>query len=106
MSEHLGQIDRVLADKLVFGNGSSHVEPINESKLINDFWEANSLAFFPQNIVALVRRISVATLENERWRGGGIPYRKVSGRVLYRKSDVINWLESYPVVSSTSNERV
>jgi len=52
--------------------------------------------------VASVVDCSTKTLECNRWRGKGIPFRKVNGRVLYQKHDVINWLESYALVTSTS----
>ena len=71
-------------------------------ELVQEFWNAHSLAFFDQNVVAAVRAISIATLENERWRGTGIAFRKISGRVLYRKSDVVSYLEGHDLVINTS----
>lgn len=59
-------------------------------------------AFFSQEIVAPVTSKSLKTLEAERWRGNGIPYRKCSGRVLYRKLDVVQWLEGHALIHSTS----
>jgi hypothetical protein len=70
------------------------------------FWSAPMEAFFGQKIIASVTNSSTKTLECNRWRGRGIPYRKTStGRVLYRKSDVVSWLESQQLVCSTSEYR-
>lgn len=69
---------------------------------VKEFWKADPHTFFGEDWIAPVRSVGVATLQNERWYGKGIPFRKISGRVLYRKIDVISWLESYPLVNSTS----
>lgn len=48
--------------------------------------------------------VSVGTLANMRWRGGGPPYIRMSGRcVRYRPSAVEKWI-SEREVSSTSEE--
>lgn len=73
-----------------------------EIELINTFWAAPLEALFGQETIAPVIRRSVKSLESDRWRGKGIPYRKCSGRVLYRKSDVIFWIENHALVTSTS----
>lgn len=69
---------------------------------IKEFWEAPIEAFFSEAKLAPVIGCSVKTLQCNRWRKSGIPFRKVSGRVLYKKADVIAWLESHPIVHSTS----
>lgn len=74
----------------------------SDIELVQIFWTAPIEAFFGQETIAPVTNKSVKTLESDRWRGVGIPYRKVSGRVLYQKRDVINWLESHALVTSTS----
>lgn len=73
-----------------------------DAELIQLFWSAPNEAFFGQETIAPVTSSSIKTLESNRWRGKGIPYRKCAGRVLYRKADVIAWLESHALVSSTS----
>lgn len=73
-----------------------------DSDSIRIFWDAPSDAFFGQEIVAHVTNSSVKTLECNRWRKLGIPFRKVSGRVLYRKVDVVRYLESHELVLNTS----
>jgi hypothetical protein len=75
----------------------------SEMELVNIFWAAPNEAFFGQETIAPVTNASAKTLEANRWKGVGIPYRKTSGRrILYRKSDVITWLEGHQLVNSTS----
>ena len=73
-----------------------------DAELVQIFWAAPQEAYFDQFTVAPVTGRSTKTLECDRWRGKGIPFRKVGGRILYKKGDVINWLESYARVTSTS----
>jgi len=77
----------------------------SELEQIQIFWKAPIDALFSDNTIAPVIGRSIKTLQCDRWRGKGIPYRKCGGRVLYRKSDVIAWLESHKLVSSTSEYR-
>jgi hypothetical protein len=74
----------------------------SEAELVQNFWAAPVQAFFGQESIAAVIQRNVKTLESDRWRGIGIAFRKCSGRVLYRKSDVIAWLEGHELVASTS----
>lgn len=73
-----------------------------DCELVQIFWSAPREAFFGQETIAPVTNKSIKTLECDRWRGLGIPYRKIGGRVLYQKCDVINWLKSHALVTSTS----
>jgi hypothetical protein len=66
---------------------------MTENNPILVFWAAPNEALFPSNVVADVRGVSVALLERERWLGNGPPYRKIRGRVLYRKGDVLAWMD-------------
>jgi predicted DNA-binding transcriptional regulator AlpA len=47
--------------------------------------------------VAKLAKLSVRTLSDRRWKKTGPPYRKLSpgkgGRVRYRRSDVLAWLQ-------------
>lgn len=45
---------------------------------------------------------SPRTLQKQRVTGGGIPFVKLTTRVRYRKTDIDNWLENLPVLTSTS----
>jgi len=60
---------------------------------IVSFWTSPPEALFPSPVIAQVRNVSVALLERERWLGNGPPYRKIRGRVLYRKGDVQAWMD-------------
>ena len=75
----------------------------SKTEHVQNFWVAPSEALFNQETVAAVFCLSTKTLECDRWRGTGIPYRKIGGRVLYRKADVIQWLEGHRLVNSTSD---
>ena len=77
---------------------------LSHSEHVQNFWSAPMEALFGQNTIAAVTNKSIKTLESDRWRGLSIPYRKVSGRVLYQKCNVINWLESHALVTSTSED--
>ncbi|MFZ2315827.1 MAG: DNA-binding protein [Gammaproteobacteria bacterium] len=69
---------------------------------ISEFWAADPQALFGESYIAPVMGVQVSTLQNDRWQGKGILYRKISGRVLYRKSDVISYIEGHELVASTS----
>lgn len=71
-------------------------------ELVAIFWALPTEALFGQETIAPVTNKSIKTLEGDRWRGTGIPYRKIDGRVLYQKKDVVAWLESHELVTSTS----
>jgi len=45
---------------------------------------------------------STAWLARKRWEGDGIPYRKIGRHVRYQESVVMEWLNSQPQLSSTS----
>lgn len=53
----------------------------------------------PDRVAAYLGR-SVGTLSNWRNIGCGPKFRRVGGNILYRKCDVIGWIEANPAVSS------
>jgi hypothetical protein len=57
------------------------------------FWSAPDEALFAPGTIAKVRNVSTSLLDRERWLGTGPKYRKVRGRVLYRKGDVLAWMD-------------
>ncbi len=71
-------------------------------KSINEFYSAPDTALFSQIIIAHVRDCSPATMERDRWQGGGIPFIKIGRAVKYRKTDVLAWLEKHQAQNSTS----
>lgn len=67
------------------------------------FWNSPDCALMPRDIVAAGINCSVSQLELLAVKGGGPVFRKFKRRCLYRKSDVIDWLEkSSVVIGSTS----
>ena len=69
------------------------------AELVQIFWSASPDAFFNQETIASVLGKSAKTLECHRWLKKGIAYRKINCRILYRKSDVVSWLEEHEKVS-------
>jgi hypothetical protein len=57
-----------------------------------------SSKYINETEVSTITGFSKSLLQNWRWLGKGIPYYKVSKKVLYRKSDVINYIEQYRIV--------
>ncbi|KTD37590.1 hypothetical protein Lmor_0453 [Legionella moravica] len=72
--------------------------------LLNEFESAPHSAFFNQQTIAAVLSCSTQLLERNRWSGGGVPYLKIGRNVLYRKSDVVNFLQRQKIYYSTSDE--
>lgn len=69
---------------------------------ISNFWGAPDDALFNQKVISSVTNFSESWFERQRWAGGGIPYIKCRRKCLYRKSDVIKWLNKHKTVSSTT----
>jgi hypothetical protein len=72
------------------------------TKLLAVFYAAHHDTLFNQITIAAVRDCSTATMERDRWAGGGIPFLKIGRSVKYRKADVLAWLEQYQPQQSTS----
>lgn len=76
-------------------------------KSITKFWQAPDESLFSQEDLVPVLGLSRQWFERERWKGGGIPYLKLSKRcVRYKKLDVINWLNKHKKFTSTTCESV
>ena len=67
-----------------------------------EFNSADDSTLFNQTVIAHVLDCSTATMERDRWSGGGIPYIKINRLVRYRKADVLEWLGQFCPQSSTS----
>ena len=72
--------------------------------LLNEFESAPQSALFNQQTIAAVLSCSTQLLERNRWAGSGAPYLKIGRKVLYRKSDVLEFLQQQKVYHSTSDE--
>lgn len=81
---------------------SYSVQAQTRTQALAEFYSAPETALFNQIVVAHVRDCSTATMERDRWAGGGIPFIKISRAVKYRKADVLAWLEQYQPQLSTS----
>ncbi|STX28466.1 Uncharacterised protein [Legionella beliardensis] len=77
---------------------------LSRLQLLNEFESAPHSSLFNQQTLAAVLSCSTQLLERNRWAGTGIPYLKIGRKVLYRKSDVLAFLEQQRVYCSTSDE--
>lgn len=77
---------------------------LNRLQLINEFESAPDSMLFNQNTLAAILDCSTQLLERNRWAGVGVPYIKIGGKVLYRKSDVLAFLQQQKIYQSTSEQ--
>ena len=70
------------------------------SELVKLFWDSPIDSFFTQEVIGPVIGVQSKSLEMQRWRRKGLPFRKVGGRVLYNKKDVIDWIESHELITN------
>ena len=61
-----------------------------------------SLDYLTEKEVAKIRRCSLSTLRQERHRGEGCPYFKINRSVLYRRDEVIKFIEQRRIETSES----
>ena len=78
----------------------------NKSRLnlLNEFESAPDSTLFNQLTLSAVLNCSTQLLERNRWAGIGVPYLKIGRKVLYRKSDVLDFLQQQKIYRSTSDE--
>ncbi len=77
---------------------------LSRLQLLNEFESAPTSALFNQQILAAVLDCSTQLLERNRWEGKGVPYLKIGRKVLYRKSDVLSFLQQQKIYRSTCDE--
>lgn len=77
---------------------------LSRLQLINEFESAPDSMLFNQNTLAAILDCSTQLLERNRWAGQGVPYLKIGRKVLYRKSDVLMFLQQQQVYRSTADE--
>ena len=101
-------MDTIYQKRLIIGSAEvlkrKRIDKLRRSddELVKAFWLAPPEAYFDQFTIAPVTGRAPKTLECDRWKKLGIPFRKVGGRVLYQKRDVVSWLESHQLFTSTS----
>jgi hypothetical protein len=71
-------------------------------QFLAEFNSADDSTLFNQTVIAHVLDCSTATMERDRWSGGGIPFIKINRLVRYRKADVLEWLGQFRAQESTS----
>ncbi|GAN31490.1 TPA: DNA-binding protein [Legionella pneumophila] len=76
---------------------------LSRLQLLNEFESAPTSALFNQHTLAAVLDCSTQLLERNRWEGKGVPYLKISRKVLYRKSDVLSFLQQQKIYRSTGD---
>lgn len=75
---------------------SKNVVSPEQAALRNDFWAALPDALFCRKTVAAALCMSVSWLEKLATSGGGPGYSALGKRkVLYRKSDVVEWFSKF-----------
>ncbi|AOW56849.1 helix-turn-helix domain-containing protein [Legionella pneumophila] len=77
---------------------------ISRLQLLNEFESAPNSALFNQLTLAAVLDCSTQLLERNRWEGKGVPYFKIGRKVLYRKNDVLSFLQQQKIYRSTCDE--
>jgi hypothetical protein len=77
----------------------------NRNQSLAEFDSAPDSTLFNQVVIAHVRDCSIATLERDRWAGGGIPFIKIGRAVKYKKADVLRWLNQHQAQASTSEDK-
>ena len=60
----------------------------DRTQALAEFYSTPETSLFNQIVVAHIRDCSTATMERDRWAGGGIPFIKIGRAVKYRKADV------------------
>ena len=75
------------------------IEKPTRLHLLNEFDSAPESALFNQQTIAAVLSCSTQLLERNRWAGTSVPYLKIGRKVLYRKSDVLGFLQQQRVLS-------
>jgi hypothetical protein len=100
-----GRIGRHYADlKYRLTRLSMSIIKTSRLQLLNEFELAPDSALFNQQTIAAVLSCSTQLLERNRWAGTSVPYLKIGRKVLYRKSDVIDFLQQQKRYRSTSEE--
>ncbi|MDX2347166.1 MAG: DNA-binding protein [Legionella sp.] len=72
--------------------------------LLNEFESAPDSALFNQATLAAILNCSTQLLERNRWAGEGVPYLKMGRKVLYRKSEVLGFIQQLKTYHSTSDQ--
>ncbi len=94
----------ILLNELLIAEFPMPAQKIPRLYLLNEFESAPLSTLFNQQTIAAVLSCSTQLLERNRWAGSGVPYLKIGRKVLYRKSDVLDFLQQQKIYRSTSDE--
>ena len=76
---------------------------LNITEYQKQFIEADNEALLETKIIAAYTGLSISWFNNKAVYGGGIPYTKLINKRLYKKADVLAWLDkNSQKVKSTS----
>ena len=76
---------------------------LNISEYQKNFIEADNEALLETKVVSAYTGLSISWFNNKAVYGDGIPYIKLINKRLYKKADVLAWLEKHSQkVNSTS----
>ena len=85
--------NQVHTDQYRIGKGASP---------ITLFWDAPLSALFKQPVIAQVLVKSESWCERARWEGNGPKFLRIGRSIVYKKADVVDWLDKHQSVTSTS----
>lgn len=58
-----------------------------------EFWQASPESLHDRQTYAAVLHVQDATAEAQAIKGGGCPYIRIGRRALYRKADMLEWMQ-------------
>ncbi|KTD81344.1 hypothetical protein Lwal_1053 [Legionella waltersii] len=79
------------------------INKLSRLQFLNEFESAPVSGLFNQQTLAAVLNCSTQLLERNRWAGAGVSYIKIGRKVLYRKSDILDFLQQQKIYRSTSD---
>jgi hypothetical protein len=72
------------------------MKPLPPTELRAELDAAPDWALFSEDYVVAARGVSVFTVRQERQGGRGVPFVRQGRRILYRKGDIIAFLQGLP----------
>ena len=69
------------------------MKPTDPAKLRREFWAAAADTLVDRETAGAAVHLSLAAMELAAIKGNGPPYIRIGRRALYRKSDVLDWIE-------------
>lgn len=76
----------------------------DKERLMHIFWEAPNEALLDRKTTAAGMGMSMGWMELKATHGGGVPFMKCGKRCLYKKSDVIKYIDDNYIIASSTSE--